>query len=89
MSLFTTYVSSTCCRPHRSIFWSFLRAVYAYLICGNTVRTTGHVQPLLRNGLMRPVLRVLPHNNSTNTACKIAPEDGPVRFEICPANLCA
>ena len=37
-------------RPHRSIFRSVcLQAVFAGLVRGNT-RTTGHVQPLFRNG---------------------------------------
>ena len=45
MSLFITYVSSTCFGPHRSIIRSALQAVFADLVCGNT-STTRHVQPL-------------------------------------------
>ena len=43
MSLFITYVSSTCFGPHRSIIRSVLQAVFAVLVCGNT-RTTRHVE---------------------------------------------
>ena len=50
----------------------FVQAVCADLVCGNT-RTTRHV---------------LPHTKSANTACKNAPEDGPVRSETCRANIC-
>ena len=70
MSLFSTYVSSTCFGPHRSIIRSVLQAVFADLVCGNT-RTTRHVQPSLRNGWTCQVVRtVVPHTKSTNTACK-------------------
>ena len=48
----------------------FLQAVCADLLCGTTVRTIRHVQPLLRNGWMCRVVRVLPHNKSAHTACK-------------------
>ena len=44
--LFITYVSSTYFGPHRSIIRSVLQAVFADLVCGTTVRTTRHVQPL-------------------------------------------
>ena len=46
VSLFSTYVSSTCFGPHRSIIRSVLEAVFANLVCGTTVRTARHVQPL-------------------------------------------
>ena len=45
VSLFSTYVSSTCFGSHRSIIRSVLQAVFADLVCGNT-HTTRHVQPL-------------------------------------------
>ena len=44
--LFITYVSSTRFGPHRSILRSVLQAVFADLVCGTTVRTIRHVQPL-------------------------------------------
>ena len=71
MSLFITYVSSTCFEPHRSIFRSGLYKLYSQIwLCGNT-RTTRHVQPLLCNGwTCRVVLTVVPHIKSANTACK-------------------
>ena len=49
----------------------FVQAVCADLVCGNTCR----------------VVRVLPHNKSANTACKITPDDVPVRSETCRANI--
>ena len=53
------------------------------LVCGNTVRTIRHGQPLLRR-----VVRVLPHTNLRIQLVKYAPEDGPVRSETCRANIC-
>ena len=48
LSLFSTYVSSTRFGPHRSIIRSVLYKLYSQtLVCGTTVRTTRHVQPLL------------------------------------------
>ena len=41
----------------------------------------------LRNGWTCPVVRVLTHTKSANTACKNAPDDGPVRSETCRANI--
>ena len=35
MSLFSTYVSSTCFGPHRSIIRRVLQAVFADLVCAN------------------------------------------------------
>ena len=75
---------------------AFLEAVLADLVCGN-MRTTQHVQPLrscrkfflqLCNSWTYRVVRVLPHTKSANTACKNAPDDGPVRSETCRANIC-
>ena len=57
----------------------FLQAVCADLVCGTTVRS---------NGWTCRVVRVLPHTKSAHTACKNAPEDGPVRSETCRANIC-
>ena len=48
----------------------FVQAVFADLVCGTTVRTTRHVQPLQSNGWTCRVVRVLPHTKSANTACK-------------------
>ena len=48
----------------------FLQAVCADLVCGTTVRTTRHVQPLLRNSWTCRVVRVLPHTKSAHTAGK-------------------
>ena len=42
MSLFSTYVSSTSVHHQEH----FVQAVFADLVCGTTVRTTRHVQPL-------------------------------------------
>ena len=68
--LFSTYVSSTCFGPHRSIIRSVFYKLYSQtLVCGTTVRTTRHVQPLFRNGWTCRVVRVLPHTKSVNTAC--------------------
>ena len=39
----------------------FVQAVFADLVCGTTVRTTRHVQPLLRNGWTCRVVIVFPH----------------------------
>ena len=47
----------------------FVQAVRADLVCGTTVRTTRHVQPLLRIGWTCRVVRVLPYTKSANTAC--------------------
>ena len=45
VSLFSTYVSSTCFGPHLSITRSVFYKLYSQtLVCGNTVRTTRHVQ---------------------------------------------
>ena len=76
--------SSTYFGPHRSNFRSvFVQAVCADLVCGTTVRTTRHVQLLLRNGWTCRVVRVLPQTKSAHTACKKnAPEVGAVRSEI-------
>ena len=38
----------------------FIHAVFVDLVYGTTVCTTGHVQPLLRNGWTCLVVRVLP-----------------------------
>ena len=47
VSLFGTYVSWTCFGPHRSIIRSVSYKLYSQtLVCGTTVRTTRHVQPL-------------------------------------------
>ena len=48
---------------------AFLTSYIRRLICGTTVRTARHVQPLLRNGWTCRVVRVLPHTKSANTAC--------------------
>ena len=57
VSLFSTYVSSTCFGPHRSIIRSVLYKLYSQtLVYGNT-RTTRHVQPLLLNGWTCRVVR--------------------------------
>ena len=40
------------------------------LVCGTTVRTNRHFQPLLRNSRTYRVVRVLPHTKSAHTACK-------------------
>ena len=63
-----------------------LQAVFADLVCGTTVRTTRHVQPLRSNGWTCRV----PHTKSANTACKKnAPADGPMSSESCRANISA
>ena len=66
----------------------FVQAVFAdFGMCCNT-GTTRHVQALLRNGWTCRVVRtVVPHTKSAHTACKNAPEDGPVRSETCRANI--
>ena len=66
------FVSSTCFGPHPSIIRSVLYKLHSQtLVCGTTVGTTRHVQPLLRSGWTCRVVRtVVPHNKSANTACK-------------------
>ena len=58
----TLFNSSTYFGPHRSIFRSVLCKLHSQtLVCGTTVRTTRHVQPLQSNDWMCPAVRVLPH----------------------------
>ena len=67
----------------------FVQAVFADLASGNTCNPR-HVQPLLRNGWTCRVVRtIVPHTKVCDTDCKNAPDDGPVRSEICRANLSA
>ena len=62
VSLFSTYVSSTCFGPHRSIIRSVFYKLYSQaLVCGNK-RSTRHVQPLqLCNGWTCRLVRASPH----------------------------
>ena len=66
------FVNSTCFGPHRSNIRSVLYKLLSQaLVCGTTVRTTRHVQPLqLCNGWTCRVVRVLQHiPMSATTAC--------------------
>ena len=53
----------------------FVQAVFADLVCGTTVRTTRHVQPLRTYQSLRIQL------------VENAPDDGPLRSETCRANI--
>ena len=77
--LFSTYVSSTCYGPNRSIIRSVLYKLYSQtVVCGNT-RTTQ----------LCVVVRVLPHTKSAHTAFQNVPDDGPMRSETFRANISA
>ena len=64
----------------------FVEAVFADLVCGTTVRTIRHVQPLRSDGWTWRIVRtVVPHTKSANTACKTLlrmDRCGPKRVEL-------
>ena len=78
MSLFITYVSCTCFRPHRSIFRSVLQAVFAdwYVVILCVLLDTSSRYEVVGSADWYMVIRVLLDTSShyfvtaANTACK-------------------
>ena len=81
----STYVSSTCFGPHRSIIRSVLYKVYLRtLVCGTTVRTAGHVQLDVSSST-----RITTYQSLQVQLVQNVPDDGPMRSETCRANISA
>ena len=71
VSLFSTYVSSTCFWPHRSIIRSVLYRLYLqiwYVVIRVLLDTSSRYE--VRKSWTCRVVRVLPHTKSANTPCK-------------------
>ena len=68
VTLFSTYVSSTCFGPHRSIIRSVFYKLYSQ-IWHVVIRVLQFVLQL-RKGWTCRVVRVLPHTKFAHTACK-------------------
>ena len=87
VSLFSTYVSSTCFGPHRSIIRSVYYKPYSqiwYVVIRVLLDTSSSYEVVLqlRNAYYHiPNLRIRLVIN--------APDDGPGRSETCPANISA
>ena len=78
--------SSTCFGPHRSIIRSVLYKLYLQtLVCGTTVRTTRHVQPLLCD--VSSSTRITTYQSLQIQLVQNAPDDGPMSSETCRANI--
>ena len=65
----------------------FVEAAFADLVCGTTVRTTRHVQPLRLD--VPSSTRITTYHSLRIQLVQNAPDDGPVRSETCRANISA
>ena len=65
----------------------FVQAVFADLLCGTTVRTTRHVQPVRL--YVSSSTRITTYQSLQIQLVQNAPDDGPMRSETCPANISA
>ena len=82
------FVSSTCFGAHRSIIRSVLYKLYSQaLVCGTTVRTTRHVQPLRLD--VSSSTRIATYQSLRIQLVQDAPDDGPMTFETSSANISA
>ena len=76
--------SCTCFGPHRSIIRIVLYKLYSQtLVCGTTVRTSRHVQPLRLD--VSSSRRITTYQSLQIQLPQNAPDDGPMRSETCTA----